>query len=200
MNKEINYNTSNCDFASYTGKVTVSVYDNDRLIKKTTSHNKGMSTLFNFIGNCLKGDFKSARESRPCKLVLLRKDDNNTIDPINSSNPIENPSVWTEAYTVSTPTVYDNTAMAIPDSGSCEVTYHFRIPSLNLVAGAKVKKLLLLPIKYTSLTEACAYYRLDNEIELPQRSGNITIIVDWTLKFANSTTTSTSNIHNGGDN
>ena len=195
MNKEINYNTSNCDFTSYTGKVTVSVYDNDRLIKTTTSHNKGMSTLFNFIGNCLKGDFKSARESRPCKLVLLKADESEKT----KTNPIEKPKFWTEAYAISAPTVYDTAAMAIPNGDSSKVTYHFRIPSLNLVAGATVKKLLLLPIKYTALTEACAYYCLDNEITLPQRSGNITIIVDWTLIFSNSTTTSTTT-NDGGDN
>jgi hypothetical protein len=89
MNKLAEYKTKNCDYTSYTGVVTVSMYTNDRLIKTTTSHNKGMSTLFNFISNCLRGDFKSARESRPCKIVLLKAGNNEafTNDPTTTSTP-----------------------------------------------------------------------------------------------------------------
>jgi hypothetical protein len=76
------------------------------------------------------------------------------------------------------PAVYDTAAIGTVSNTGCEITYHFRIPSLNLQSNSKIKKLLLLPVKYSSFNEACAYYALDSEIELPEKSGNITIIVD----------------------
>lgn len=187
MNNLIEYNSNNCDYTSYTGVVTVSVYDNDRLIKSTTSNNAGMSTLFNFICNCLKGDFKSARESRPCKLILLKKDDNESEDSTPLTDKESNKTYWSESYAVSAPTVYDTAAIGTVDNNKCDITYHFRIPSLNLQTGAEIKKLLLLPVKYTTFSEACAYYVLENEIKLPEKSGNITIIIDWKLIFSNKT-------------
>ena len=195
MNNLDNYNyvAKNCDYTNYTGIVTVSVYNNDRLIKTSTSHNKGMTTLFNFISSCLRGDFKSARESRPCKIVLLKEGANEVFSTSGANTDTSSPysqtnaQFWTDDYSVSAPAVYDTAAIGTVSSSGCDVTYHFRIPSLNLQAGAEVKKLLLLPVKYTSLTEACAYYILDNKITLPEKSGNITIIIDWKLSFSNQT-------------
>jgi hypothetical protein len=66
------------------------------------------------------------------------------------------------------------------------VTYHFRIPFLSLVSGSKIRKLLLLPaITSNYATDACAYYILDEAIEVPVAGGNFTIIIDWTLTFKN---------------
>ena len=68
---EITTNMSDC--AQYTGVVTIASYMGDRLIQKETHYNKGLPTLFNFIGNCLQGKFSEAKSSRPCKLVMLKQ-------------------------------------------------------------------------------------------------------------------------------
>ena len=59
------------------------------------------------------------------------------------------------------------------------VTYHFRIPFLSLVSGSKIKKLLLLPaISSDYPTDACAYFKLDEPITVPEASGNFTVIIE----------------------
>lgn len=196
MNKNINlkYITgeNNCSFAHYSGEVTISVFHKDKLLKKVTSHNAGMEPLFMFISKCLAGRWSEAQESRPCKLILLEAgvgEDTTTSTPLNDS---ADKGYWTSRYAISTPMIYDNavlnTTTSSPASGS--VTYHFRIPSLALAPGKTIKKLVLLPALYNESSyknDACAYFILpDNkEIQVPDQSGNTTVIIDWTLKFTN---------------
>ena len=42
-------NNKHYEHASYTGIVTVSIYNKETLISTTTAHNTGMPKLFNFI-------------------------------------------------------------------------------------------------------------------------------------------------------
>lgn len=161
MNKLISNNY--CDSANYTGIVTVSVYSKETLVSSVTSHNTGMSKLFTFINSCLAGDFQAAKSSRPCKILLLKE------------------STLSENNIISTPVVYDRAAQATLEETGGSISYHFRIPSLCLAVGEgnTVKELLLLPATYTSLEkDACARFTLASPINLPEKSNNITIIVD----------------------
>lgn len=198
MNKETNLiyipEENNCNYARYKGVVTVSLFHKDKLLKTVTSHNEGLENLFMFVSKCLAGRWAEAQESRPCKLVLLEKDERESFEGSTRSTPLtdtEETGYWTSKYAISTPMVYDNAALnaTTPTSGS--VTYHFRIPSLALTAGKKIKKLLLLPSLYTSYSkDACAYFILEGEgledgITIPEQGGNTTVIIDWTLIFTN---------------
>jgi hypothetical protein len=83
-------------------------------------------------------------------------------------------------YDTATPTEYIPEGSEIKGSS---VTYHFRIPFLNITAasGAAIQKLLLLPVDISDsnyAAEACAYFILDKPIDIPEASGNFTIIVD----------------------
>ena len=177
-------NNKQCDTTNYAGTVTIKVYEKDTLLSTITDHNTGMSKLFSFINSCLVGDFQAAKKSRPCKIVLLKSLlDKNT-----------EKEQFIEAADISAPILYDKTVQSTvetDDNGNPNgsTTYHFRIPSLNLYTGGedkKIKKLLLLPAMYTSFEkDACAKFILAEEIPLPERSNNLTIIVDWTLKFTN---------------
>lgn len=200
---------TNGDCAQYTGTVTVSTYAGERLLQKETHHNAGLNTLFSFIGDCLQGNWVSAKYSRPCKLVMLKQGageiltdtDYNNANPKpagGKSTPANNYAIdssddhyWGSKYAVCSPVVYDNALIvniSKEDSGQPkgEVTYHFRVPFLSLVGGSSIKKLLLLPTIATDYAKnACAYFVLDNEIKVPEMSGNFTIIIDWTLTFTN---------------
>lgn len=184
----------NCDYAGYTGIVTVSTCLGDRLIQTETSHNAGLTNLFKFIGNCLQGKWYEAKFNRPCKILLLKEATGEEFTGDNKSTPASKPSWWGEDYKICNPVMYDTAAnMTFEGSGenaSCSVTYHFRIPFLSLEGGSNIKKLLLLPATSSDYaTDACAYYVLPNAITVPEAGHNFTVIIDWTLKFTNTTAT-----------
>ena len=60
----------------YTGIVTLSQYINSKKIKIAQVHNEGSYPLFNFLSDCLLGDFSIAALALPNKIMLLKKDDN----------------------------------------------------------------------------------------------------------------------------
>ena len=56
----------------YTGIVTISQYIGSKKVKIAQIHNEGRKSLFNFIADCLAGDFDSASIDRPYKIMLLK--------------------------------------------------------------------------------------------------------------------------------
>ena len=61
---------------SYTGIVTLSQYtDKKKKIKLKQVYNAGNNPLFNFLSDCLLGDFDLARINIPTKIMLLKVDD-----------------------------------------------------------------------------------------------------------------------------
>lgn len=203
MNNLLEITKTTGDCAQYTGVVTIASYLGDRLLQKETHYNKGLPTLFTFISNCLQGRFSEAKASRPCKLVMLKKGTGECLTDTEVelaggnavlSVPTESTALdsngehyWSSKYAICSPMLHDTAAIATNSIESSSVTYHFRIPFLSLVSGAQIKKLMLLPpIASNYTTDACAYFVLDNPIEVPVAGGNFTIIIDWTLTFTNS--------------
>lgn len=175
--------SSNC--TNYIGTVTISVFQNERLLSKQTDHNAGMNNLFSFIANCLAGNWTTAKSTKPCKLALLRQAEG---EDLKTSTPTATTSYkyWETKYFVANPIIYDTAALNTASDTQGSVTYHFRVPFLSLLSGAKVHKLLLLPSESTKVTsDACAYFILKEGINIPEIGGNYTIIVDWTLTFQN---------------
>lgn len=59
----------------YTGIVTLSQYNGAKKVKLAQLHNKGGNPLFNFLSDCLIGDFDVAKTRRPEKIMLLNYDE-----------------------------------------------------------------------------------------------------------------------------
>ena len=60
----------------YTGVVTISQYIGGKKITLAKVHNEGGPALFEFLANCLVGDFTLAKATRPVKATILAKDAN----------------------------------------------------------------------------------------------------------------------------
>jgi hypothetical protein len=58
----------------YTGIVKLSQYTNGKKFMVAEKHNEGGKALFNFLTDCLVGDFDIAKIDRPSKIMLLNKD------------------------------------------------------------------------------------------------------------------------------
>jgi hypothetical protein len=186
---------TNSDCAKYTGTVTIASYLGDRLIQQETCHNAGLKPLFEFIGSCLQGNWYEARDKRPCKLVMLTADKElEKFEGDNKSTPTNINAIdsqgdhyWSSKYEVCSPIMYDSAVISTTTTTGSSTTYHFRVPFLSLVGGSTIKKLMLLPPVATKYqTDACAYFILENGIQVPAAAANYTVIMDWTLEFTNS--------------
>jgi hypothetical protein len=58
----------------YTGIVKLSQYTNGKRFTVLEKHNEGGKALFNFLTDCLIGDFDIAKIDRPSKIMLLNHD------------------------------------------------------------------------------------------------------------------------------
>ena len=163
---------SNSNAFSYTGDIHVKVVEDDRIYYDNYFHNHGTKKLFNFFIDALIGNYTVAKSSRPCRIILFKKNDDNT-----------------DTFTkVSSAVYYDSTALPSIGDDSGSVTYHFRIPFLALEGGTTVKKIGLYPnIISSEENDLCAYYIFpENEgIEIPTDGSNYTIIIEWTLTINN---------------
>ena len=163
---------SNSNAFSYTGDIHVKVVEDDRIYYDNYFHNHGTKKLFNFFIGALIGNYTVAKSSRPCRIILFKKNDDNT-----------------DTFTkVSSAVYYDSTALPSIGDDSGSVTYHFRIPFLALEGGTTVKKIGLYPnIISSEENDLCAYYIFpENEgIEIPTDGSNYTIIIEWTLTINN---------------
>ena len=66
---------------TYSGLVTVSQYVGRKKIKLAQNHNDGGTALFNFLVDCLVGDWARAKTTRPVKVRLLQKLDDTSYTP-----------------------------------------------------------------------------------------------------------------------
>ena len=167
--KEVKRSKSNA--LSYVGDIHVKIVEDDRVYYENNFHNHGTKKLFNFFVDALVGNYTVAKSSRPCKIILFKKNDDG------------------KTYTkVSNAVYYDSTALPGIGDDSGSVTYHFRIPFLALEGGAVVKRIGLYPNNISSeKDDLCAYYDFTdgNEIEVPTDGSNYTIIIEWKLTINN---------------
>ena len=162
---------SNSNAFSYTGDIHVKIVEDNRVHYDYYFHNHRTKKLFNFFVDALIGNYTVAKSSRPCKIILFKKNDDG--------------KTFTK---VSNAVYYDSTALPGVGNNSGSVTYHFRIPFLALESGAIVKRIGLYPnIISNEEDDLCAYYDFpeNEEINIPTDSSNYTIIIEWTLTINN---------------
>lgn len=64
----------------YTGVVTLSQYIGSEKVLITKIHNEGTNQLFNYLADCLIGNYEAAKANRPAKIMLLKVPSNDTED------------------------------------------------------------------------------------------------------------------------
>lgn len=154
---------------NYCGEVSVTIMDGKRKLC-TITHNNGKKGLFNFLSNCLLGNFTAARSSYPSKIACFGKVTEASTTLVRLSSFVRYDSSRWEAKETST--------------GS-SVYFHFRIPYMALKHGTISTLRLYTNEGYGDVEEnICAEINLkDTEyITVPDTTdGNFTIIVDWKM-------------------
>ena len=155
---------------SYHGEVSISVMDGKRKLCAVT-HNNGRKGLFNFLSNCLLGNFIAAKSSYPSKIACFGTVAGTDAMPVSLSSFIRYDSSRWETKETST--------------GS-SIYFHFRIPYMALKPGTISKlRLYTNDVSGEDVEEdICAEINLEDTkyITVPDTTdGNFTIIVDWKI-------------------
>jgi hypothetical protein len=84
MNKKLRGKAKNN--VAYTGIVKLSQYMNGKQAIIDEIHNEGGMPLFDFIANCLVGDFKAAQTGRPTQILLLNINEQNEVSQADNTS------------------------------------------------------------------------------------------------------------------
>jgi hypothetical protein len=146
---------------SYNGQVTVKAIDGKRTLYSYKSHNTGKQKLFDFLANCLIGNFVAAKSAMPCRIACF------------SGKVSKDTKVSTYVYRDSSNYLDNKT------DGSTEVVFRFRIPYTCLKAGTTINYFALFPdVPSDPKTDCCAEFMLADGINVPNSGGNYTILVE----------------------
>lgn len=184
MANEEKFTNSQHNF-KYNGDIKIKLLDGDRIYSEKNYHNNGTIKLFNFFMDCLIGNYNVAKSSRPCRLVLFKKDrEDNPAEHIIYKHPD-----WSDETRISTKIYYDNVKPVAADEDGGSIIFHFRVPFIALNAGETIWKLGLYPEYISSFeNDLCAFYVFKSEndlIDIPMSGGNFTIVIDWKLTITN---------------
>ena len=159
----------------YTGIVTLSQYNGHKKIKTEQVHNAGGNSLFNFLADCLMGDFEAARLELPVKIKLLKTD----IDPFTNESTISSASGFIE-YAVRPERLFTDIG-----SARSEICYSFIIPR-DIIENASFNSIGLYPRMATDsesdVDSFAAYCMVEDQALL---SSSSVLVVDWKLVIEN---------------
>lgn len=154
---------------NYRGEVSISVMDGKRKLC-TVTHNNGRKGLFNFLSNCLLGNFAAAKSSYPSKIACFEKVTDTDTTPVRLSSFVR----------------YDSSRWEVKETSTgSSIYFHFRIPYAALKPGTiSILRLYTNEVSGENAEEdICAEIDLKEKyITVPDTTdGNFTIIVDWKM-------------------
>ncbi len=167
----------------YTGIVTLSQYIGSQKIELARKHNSGGGPLFDFLADCLIGDFSRAKILRPTKIMLVKRTKNLT--PRGTSSDYSYTSMSGFIYLLTKPEKIYNPTQS-------KVRYSFIIPKDQLENMTDFEGLhigLYTNAVTTSESEDLKNYAALCELQSADLSNSIRIgaslVVDWELIISN---------------
>lgn len=179
MSKKLIGNATNN--IAYTGIVRLSQYTKEKKSVVAEIHNEGGLPLFDFLADCLVGNFNAASISRPTKILLLNVDEDRNIAAADNTSFIHLLTVPEKIYS--------------KDEGI--VKYSFMIPQEYFAAGNTENATRFNAIGlYADSAEVAEDYAAFCEVNTSGWSISISsvLILDWELHISNKTKSAT-----GGD-
>lgn len=179
----------------YSGKVTVKVISNKKIISKSTGHNNGGLPLFNFLAQALTGNYSAAELIRPLKIKLF----NNAAEDLSSAK--SNIQNWKEREYANkieeaSDFIYANSVAIVetPSTGTemkATAVMHFRVP-FSFIANNMVNQLCIYGKNTIQNSEYSAYYLLTENVAEEEVLTSINInpqssyslIIEWELNIS----------------
>jgi hypothetical protein len=158
------------DTIGYTGVVTLSTRVRGKEVKLATIHNNGGWPLFDFLADCLVGNFDTAKIARPNRILLLNIDDSNSITKANDTGFIPLASVPEKVY---------NDAEGI-------VKYRFTIPQ-DYFVGTNFNAVGLYTGTATDadVENYAAFCYIGDKLSISDLKISSVLLLDWELHISN---------------
>ena len=200
----------------YSGKVTVTVVDDRKVVSKKVGHNAGGQPLFLFLAQCLCGNYKNTEPLQPLKIRLFY---NNAEDETRAITNINN---WvgsegeffdiTEASNfifVNAPNTTEEIEIKDKKGNTIKNGYkailHFRVP-FSFVTHNKINQICLYAQNEIYPKRYSAYYLFKDSantkklapIKVDNQQTSYNLIIEWELSISNVEVTNTQ-IASGGN-
>lgn len=153
----------------YTGIVTLSRYIGSKKVTIARVKNEGNIPLFDFLADCLAGNFDTAKIDRPTKIMLLNTDADGTLTRAGNFSFIHITSKPERVYS---------------DEGDSRVCYSFSIPPEALI-GTNCNMIGLYTASATEADLNNFAARCAIDIDTNAISLSMMFEVDWELRISN---------------
>ena len=171
-------NTTLKDGLGYEGKVTLTLKNNNHIIKSKTYKNNGTVHLFKFLGDCLAGRYTTTM--LPSKILLLYTENEQDIDQR---------STW-QGLTQLPTIISDSTSHQV------KVIYNFEVAKTAITGDFNMVALYGAGIEDINIKDYSAYYYLTDDSGLRETqdisgwSSTTILLIEWELTLSNRNTVS----------
>ena len=193
----------------YSGKVTVTVVDDRKVISRKVGHNAGGQPLFQFLAQCLCGNYENTKPLQPLKIKLfynkatdttaattnisnwVGSDSNTSIEEASNFIFVNAPSATEEIK------ITDKQGNLVAKNGY-KAILHFRVP-FSFVTRNEINQICLYAQDESDPKRYSAYYLFKDSknkeklapIKVNNQQASYNLIIEWELSIANVESTNT---------
>ena len=192
----------------YSGKVKVTVVDDRKVVSRKVGYNAGGQPLFQFLAQCLCGNYENAEQSQPLKIKLFY----NKAETKTKTEAIINIEAWassgsssSEKVTSASNFIFVN-APSVPEEiedekgnkNGYKAILHFRVP-FSFVTRNEINQICLYAQNEIDPKKYSAYYLFTDStnkeklapIKVNNQQASYSLIIEWELNISNVEVTNT---------
>lgn len=197
----------------YSGKVIVTVVDDRKVVSRKVGHNAGGQPLFQFLAQCLCGNYENTKPLQPLKIKLFYNNATNEKDAIaNIQNWVKSEGDFTSVVSasnfifVNAPGATEEIADEEGNKNGYKAILHFRVP-FSFVTKNEVNQICLYAQKENDDKKYSAYYLFKDSknkeklapIKVNNQQASYNLIIEWELSIANVKVTNTQTASGGNE-
>ena len=201
----------------YSGKVTVTVVDDRKVVSRKVGHNAGGQPLFLFLAQCLCGNYKNTEPLQPLKIRLFynnAEDETRAITNINnwvgSNGEFSGITDASNFIFVNAPSTTEEIKI---EDGKGNITkngykaiLHFRVP-FSFVTRDEINQICLYAQNESDPKRYSAYYLFKDSantkklapIKVNNQQTSYNLIIEWELSISNVKVTNTQTASGGNE-
>ena len=201
----------------YSGKVTVTVVDDRKVVSRKVGHNAGGQPLFLFLAQCLCGNYENTKPLQPLKIRLfynkatdttaattninnwVGSDSNTSIEEASNFIFVNAPSATEEIK------ITDKQGNLVAKNGY-KAILHFRVP-FSFVTRDEINQICLYAQDESDPKRYSAYYLFTDStdaeklapIKVNNQQASYNLIIEWELSISNVKVTNTQTASGGNE-
>ena len=201
----------------YSGKVKVTVVDDRKVVSRNVGHNAGGQPLFQFLAQCLCGNYENTKPLQPLKIKLFYNNATNEKDAItNIQNWVKPEGNFTSVVSasnfifVNAPGATEEIADEEGNKNGYKAILHFRVP-FSFVTHTEINQICLYAQNESDDKNYSAYYLFTTDkvdsagtkklapIKVNNQQTSYNLIIEWELSISNVKVTNTQTASGGNE-